>query len=291
MKTVSVIIPTYNRYSMLCEAIESVMAQKDVQVEIIVVDDNSSDETSNINSVFSNITYIKSVPNVGPGLNRRRGFNSSNGDYVVFLDDDDFYVDDLFFKKAVDILEKYMGVAFVSGNSNKYEMPDGLSTPITMPIEGYVDGKYYLNNFMVKLPKPSSTFPTVFRKSSLLKAGVDTMVEVNDASIYLRALTQGDVFFIKDIVGNYRFHKCNITKSLDPCLIIRNMAEKNYILQVAKDKLYDSQLWYLGQMMITYGYYLECNPPKIDQYKVLLWLVTHGHGYPKIYSYVLKMLF
>ena len=128
MKTVSVIIPTYNRYSMLCEAIESVMAQKDVQVEIIVVDDNSSDETSNINSVFSNITYIKSVPNVGPGLNRRRGFNSSNGDYVVFLDDDDFYVDDLFFKKAVDILEKYMGVAFVSGNSNKYEMPDGLST-------------------------------------------------------------------------------------------------------------------------------------------------------------------
>jgi glycosyltransferase involved in cell wall biosynthesis len=85
---VSVIIPTYNRADKIVSCIESVLQQCHDNIEIIVVDDGSSDNTQAILSEFSDITYIKQE-NGGASNARNTGIQYSSGKYVAFLDSDD----------------------------------------------------------------------------------------------------------------------------------------------------------------------------------------------------------
>jgi glycosyltransferase involved in cell wall biosynthesis len=90
---VSVIIPTYNRISMLEEALVSVLYQDfDGVVEIIVVDDNSSDGTSEIVSQkYPNIRLISLKHNVGAYVARNLALKEARGKYIAFLDSDDLW--------------------------------------------------------------------------------------------------------------------------------------------------------------------------------------------------------
>lgn len=87
---VSVIIPTYNRSGYLTNAIESVINQSYKKIEIIVVDDNSSDNTEEIvKSIDFPILYVKQDNNRGGSAARNVGIELAKGDYIAFLDDDD----------------------------------------------------------------------------------------------------------------------------------------------------------------------------------------------------------
>ena len=90
---VSVITPTYNRISMLEEAIASVLCQDfDGVVEIIVVDDNSSDGTSEIvRQKYPNVRLISLKQNVGAYVARNLALKEARGKYIAFLDSDDLW--------------------------------------------------------------------------------------------------------------------------------------------------------------------------------------------------------
>src|ERR1035437_9168643 len=89
--TVSVIIPAYNSAAYLEDAIQGVMAQTFRDIEIIVINDGSTDQTGNIMSAYANqVVYIRQK-NQGPSAARNRGINQANGKYVAFLDADDLY--------------------------------------------------------------------------------------------------------------------------------------------------------------------------------------------------------
>ena len=91
MNWVSVIIPTYNRETVLPRAIDSVLAQKGVEFELLVIDDGSTDSTRN----FSETRYP--VPgaryffqeNKGPAAARNLGIQEAKGEWIAFLDSDD----------------------------------------------------------------------------------------------------------------------------------------------------------------------------------------------------------
>ncbi len=86
---VSVIIPSYNRKLVLCDCIESVLAQDYRPIEIIVVDDNSQDATvEHLLSHYNNLIVIPSARRYGPSHLRNKGLNRANGTYVLFLDSD-----------------------------------------------------------------------------------------------------------------------------------------------------------------------------------------------------------
>jgi len=90
--TVSVIIPTYNRWPMVGEAIESVLAQSYRSWELIVVDDGSTDDTSERLAPYgSKIKYI-SRQRSGVAAARNHGIASATGQYVAFLDSDDLWM-------------------------------------------------------------------------------------------------------------------------------------------------------------------------------------------------------
>lgn len=88
---VSVIIPTYNRSHFIGEAINSVLAQdiKDCNIEIIVVDDGSTDNTREVVKEFGNKVRYIFQENQGAGAARNRGIEEANGEWISFLDSDD----------------------------------------------------------------------------------------------------------------------------------------------------------------------------------------------------------
>ena len=93
MSKVSIIIPAYNQARFLGQAIASALGQEQAEVEVIVVDDGSTDDTPAVVATFADNPNLKSIrqPNTGlPGA-RNRGLAEATGDYVCFLDSDDYY--------------------------------------------------------------------------------------------------------------------------------------------------------------------------------------------------------
>lgn len=108
---VSVVIPTYGRADLLNRAIDSVLMQTYGNIEIIVVNDNKFtsehyDPTMIALQKYTNNPKIKVVSdgeNVGGSLARNKGINASAGEYISFLDDDDYYYPEKI-KKQLDYL-------------------------------------------------------------------------------------------------------------------------------------------------------------------------------------------
>ena len=97
---VSVIIPTYNRAWILREALDSVQAQTFKNIEVIVVDDGSSDDTLGLLEDYGNSIQRLQQKNQGVSAARNRGIAAARGTYVAFLDSDDLWLPD---KLAVQI--------------------------------------------------------------------------------------------------------------------------------------------------------------------------------------------
>jgi glycosyltransferase involved in cell wall biosynthesis len=88
---VSTIIPTFNRASLLRNAIDSVQQQTYRNVEIIVVDDGSTDGTQAALKAYGESVRVIVQDNAGPAIARNRGIEAAGGDIVAFLDSDDVW--------------------------------------------------------------------------------------------------------------------------------------------------------------------------------------------------------
>jgi GT2 family glycosyltransferase len=88
---VSVIIPVYNGARFIVEAVHSIVAQEYGSLEIIVVDDGSTDETAEIVARLDRDVRYVFQENAGPGAARNRGIRDASGDLIAFLDADDLW--------------------------------------------------------------------------------------------------------------------------------------------------------------------------------------------------------
>ena len=86
---VSVIIPTYNRARLLPGAISSVLGQTHSRIELIIVDDGSTDETSEVLEQYGDRIRVLRQANAGPAIARNRGIALATGGIIAFLDSDD----------------------------------------------------------------------------------------------------------------------------------------------------------------------------------------------------------
>ncbi len=88
---VSVVIPTFDRADFLPAALDSVLAQEGVPLEVIVVDDGSTDETASVLQRYGDRIVSLRQPNSGPAIARNRGIAVARGEWVAFLDSDDMW--------------------------------------------------------------------------------------------------------------------------------------------------------------------------------------------------------
>jgi glycosyltransferase involved in cell wall biosynthesis len=86
---VSVIIPTYNRARLLPDAMASVLSQTYPRIELIIVDDGSTDETPELLRQYGDRIRVVRQANAGPAIARNRGIAIATGEIIAFLDSDD----------------------------------------------------------------------------------------------------------------------------------------------------------------------------------------------------------
>ncbi len=120
-KKFSVIIPAFNAETVIEESINSVKKQQYSNYEIIVVDDYSTDKTFNVISSIEGIKVCKSPYNMKDGGARNIGIDNATGEYIIFLDADDYLVDENVLRnlnniindKKVDLI--YLGFKSIGG--------------------------------------------------------------------------------------------------------------------------------------------------------------------------------
>ena len=106
MVELSIIIPTYGRVSKIKNAIESALVND--AFEVIIIDDNgkgsehqlSTERILNDYISSGKIRYYPLEKNSGAGIARNYGVDKANGKYITFLDDDDYFLEDILLQKS-----------------------------------------------------------------------------------------------------------------------------------------------------------------------------------------------
>lgn len=100
----SVIIPTYNRKALLRKAVDSVLSQTYGNLELIIVDDGSFDDTDKLISNYQDKRIVyKKIPHSGVSAARNKGISLATGNFIAFLDSDDWWK-----KDKLEITKKYI---------------------------------------------------------------------------------------------------------------------------------------------------------------------------------------
>ena len=223
---ISVIIPTYNGLKFMRQAIDSVLAQAYPALEIIVVDDGSSDGTGKLlESLPTDIRYYYQKENRGPAAARNIGIRDAAGEYIAFLDVDDYWPDG----NLRHLLEEFKAEAEV-------EVVKGFAQ--VMVHRPQSDDYEYLGS-------PEETFPhyigsALYRRSAFRTVGLfdEELRFGEDTDWYARAEHLGlPIRRLKEVTLFARRHGANMTHG-------KSQAELNPIRLVKKalDRRREAQL-------------------------------------------------
>lgn len=97
MKTLSIVVPTYNRVAELTRCVESILPQLKNEHELVISDDGSSDATAeylaSVKAKYPDrFNYVLNGKNRGPSFTRNRGIELATGEYIVLFDSDDYFI-------------------------------------------------------------------------------------------------------------------------------------------------------------------------------------------------------
>ncbi|MBD0850791.1 glycosyltransferase [Maribacter arenosus] len=201
---VSVIITCYNHGKYLPKAIESVHSQSYQYFELLVVDDGSVDNTKTVCLNYPKVKYIYQE-NAGLSAARNMGIKHANGDYVVFLDADDWLLD-----KALEInlnyLESDVNAAFASGGHTLYSELEDKSWNIQQEVTENHYCKMLEGNFI-------GMHATVMYRSWVFeKFAYNTSLRYcEDYDLYLQITRSYPIVHHTQLIAVYRQHSHNMS--------------------------------------------------------------------------------
>ena len=225
---VSVIIPAYNAAPFLHRTIQSVLDQTSPPAEIIVIDDGSKDETSQIAREFNESVRCHSKPNGGPASARNQGIRVATGDWVAFLDADDQWLPDKLEKQLQLIRET--GADMVSSDAilvlgSSAETTWLRHTGIWPRLEGFLGARVLPKPFEMLLRMGCFLLPSMVlvRKNCLMDAGLfdERMHGTEDIDLWLRLSLRCKIAIHPDALIQRQVHGSNLTGNP-----VRMIAEK-----------------------------------------------------------------
>lgn len=212
-KVVSVIIPCYNGAQFLAEAIESTLAQTCLPLEVIVVDDGSTDNTREVAARYPNVRYLRQE-NQGASIARNAGLSKSQGDYLIFLDHDDRLL-----PKAIEVgvnnLKAHPDCGFVFGFSRSIQADGSL---LTEAQEERIEAANYQLILSGRSLSPPAT--VMFRRSVFEEIGeFDTTFDpAEDYEFYLRVARAFPIYCHNQVIAEYRRHENNLSGDISRIL-------------------------------------------------------------------------
>ncbi|MET6998759.1 glycosyltransferase family 2 protein [Chitinophaga defluvii] len=216
---VTIMIPTYNQASFICRAIESALAQDYLNLEIIVSDDCSSDNTREVVAGYlhdQRLKYYKNEINIGRVANYKHTLtNLASGEWVVNLDGDDFYCDNTFISYGISRIQYYNSerIIFIQTGRKRKEFDrldenGEVDLPNILKEELLLDGKDYIFNFLSY--KHFSHLTTLYnRRKAIAIDFYRYNIESSDMESILRLALYGDVLLSKRVSAVWVGHENN----------------------------------------------------------------------------------
>lgn len=244
---ISVIIPCYNHAVYLPKAIESVLEQDYPRVEIIVINDGSTDETAAVAGNYKRVKYFYQE-NKGLAASRNIGLLKSKGAFIVFLDADDWLLPGAI-SKNYQSLAAAPGAAMVSGAHIFYYQPEEKQWDIIKPIEA--------SHYLALLQGNYIGMPScVMYRREVAEAYPfnEQLKHCEDFEQYFRILRTHPVLHHTSLVAVYRNHGMN--KSGNIPLVFETamqiLKSQEPLLKSEKER----EAWHTGQYWLQ-DYY--CN--------------------------------
>lgn len=237
----SVVIPCFNHEKYIQETINSVVESTYSPIEIIVVNDGSTDQSEQIIKLLQkeipSLIYLKQK-NAGPAAARNRGIKESNGIYILPLDADDLISPD-YIEKAIEVLEHDSNVKLVYCQANFF---------------GERNGKWILPEFSIeKLATDNMIFCSgIYRKADWITAGgYDERMTWGweDWEFWISILKNGGKVFKLPITGfHYRVRKNSRRKSTNndskrKTIKLLNEKHQQFIFHYLKGPLHYQRSW------------------------------------------------
>ena len=231
---ISVIIPTYNRASVLHKAVDSVLAQTYKDFELIIVDDGSTDNTKKVVKRYKDmrICYIyNDSENHGPSAARNIGINAAKGEYISFDDSDDEW--------SKDKLEKQLAFINVS-------MADVIFCTMHKK-DGYIPSKDFTEsdcNLKNELSGSFTGTPAYFGRSECFKETLfdESMTCNEDWELMIRLLDKYKVLFQRDSLVEVEISDNSVSSDINKALaaidyILKKHEKLSNIYPASKRKL------------------------------------------------------
>ena len=213
MPQVSVIVPTYNQAPFVAATVESALAQTYPNVEIIVVNDGSTDDTQSVLAAYSGRIHYVYQENKGLSGARNTGFLASHGDYLLFLDSDDLiHPDKLALHMSLMETEPDFGLSY-----SAWQQIDESGAQILGEVRPNRQGQLLKELLLRRFFFFASA--TVIRRACLEEAGLfdESLRWGEDADMWLRLARAGYAFgYLDQPLLQYRIHAQSMTARVSP---------------------------------------------------------------------------
>lgn len=214
----TICIPTYNHAHFLPSAIKSAIAQSERNIEIIVVDNCSTDATGQLVSDFaahdSRVKYVKNSENIGLVGNLNRCLELARGAYIKYL-----LADDLLEPDAV----RQMLVAFTNNTDLKLVasqrlLVDTAEKPVRVAgfktLNGKLDGRMIIGHTLFNGNYIGEPTAVMFRRGDAIRGYSGEFKRLVDVEMWFHLLEQGDLYYIDRPLVRIRQHESQETHSI-----------------------------------------------------------------------------
>ena len=275
---ISVIIPTYNVGELLAESLKSVFAQTYPRYEVIVVDDGSTDNTTEVVREFKDRILYLYQDNHGPSAARNKGIKRGQGKYFCFLDADDLWTPNKL-EVQVAFMERHSDIGLVFSDCERFDSKGVIGAP------GVIAQRFYLpytpipDAFMKLVMRNFIVLSTVMvRKRCLDKVGLfdENLRSVEDRDLWLRIAADFEIGYLPLILAKYRFHSSNI--SSDGELALRSLISVLNNNRRLFPGLVPAPVWNkrLADLYLKLGYSLLVKRHKTEAREPMFNSVEHG---------------
>lgn len=266
----SVVIPVYNAEKYIRQCLDSILTKQKIALEVICVDDCSTDGTPDIlkeyEDKYENVKVIRNETNLYAGTCRNKGLMAAKGQYVHFLDSDDYVVDNVYEKLYT--LAKENDLDWVKTTSEGFDDETGetVENPrysMEKMYEGFFGTLLDFQHFPKKFMDYMAVVPWngIYKRHFLLEKNIrfNSLFCVNDRSFFVDTCVKGERMMIarEKIVR----HRMNVSGSLvmkraqhfdcqfESYRIMRQICNENHVndkvrFEILEHEMYDIFVWY-----------------------------------------------